>query len=104
MAVFVQNTLGIFLSARADRKAAQDAGNEKIQIGRVFSAVVQAFSLFQVPPLRQPRIGLDRALRLDPEIVQQLKNLIHMNSPFLLNFLSVCALILLQKTSHVINK
>lgn len=47
MAVFVQNTLGIFLSARADRKAAQDAGNEKIQIGRVFSAVVQAFSLFR---------------------------------------------------------
>ena len=84
MAVFVQNTLGIFLSARADRKAAQDAGNEKIQIGRVFSAVVQAFSLVQVPPLRQPRVGLDRALRLDPEIVQQLKNLIHMNSPFLL--------------------
>ena len=103
MAVFVQNTLGIFLSARADRKAAQDAGNEKIQIGRV-SAVVQAFSLFQVPPLRQPCVGLDRALRLDSEIVQQLKNLIHMNSPFLLNFLSACALILLQKTSHVINK
>ena len=104
MAVFVQNTLGIFLSARADRKAAQDAGNEKIQNLRIFSAVVQEYSLLQVPQLSQPREGLDRALRLDSEIVQQLKNLIHMNSPFLLNFLSVCALILLQKTSHVINK
>ena len=38
----------------------------------------------------------------DSMIVQQLKNLIHMNSPFLLNFLSV--FILLQNMRHVINK
>ena len=32
-AVFVQNTLGIFLSACADRKAPQNPGNKKIQFG-----------------------------------------------------------------------